>query len=192
MARILPRFGLLLLGLALLLTMACSDKDSGMTEPSVVTTFNFQPSFTAQPATLSPEFLPGVACGSSNAFGTRIIVVVNGGSSVFLSGMNFRFIDRFGVTALPQVRAIPGPVPMTTPSVSIPTSNPIPPLGVAPLPTSAPIPFPANGNPTVLDFPFFLTFGCGVFSQGTLIVNVDTDDSTGRRHRSEFSVALGS
>ena len=192
MVRILPRFGLLLLGLSLLFTMACSDKDSGMTEPSVVTTFNVVPSFTSQPAMLSPEFLPGVSCGSSRAFGTRIIVVVNGGTNVFLNGINFRFTDRFGVTAFPQVRAIPGPVPMTTPSVSIPTSNPIPPLGVAPLPTSSPIPFPGNGNPTASDFPFFLTFGCGVFSQGTLLVNVDAGDGTGRTHRAQFSVPLGS
>ena len=192
MSRILPRFGVLLLGLALLVATGCSDSDSGMTEPSTVTTFNLVPSFTTQPSMLSPEFLPGISCGSSRAFGTRIIVVVNGGTNMFVKGIDFRFTDRFGVTALPQVRSIPGPVPMTTPSVSIPTSNPIPPLGVAPLPTSSPIPFPGDGNPTAADFPFFLTFGCGVFSQGTLIVNVDTGDHTGRTHRAQFTVPLGS
>jgi hypothetical protein len=193
MSRRFHRYGLLLLFLAMAFVIGCekSSRSVNVAGPTTFSTVSAQSAFTAQPTTLLPEFLPGFTCAGSRAFGTRIIIVVNDSSNLFLSGLNFRFRDRMGITALPQVIPIPGSSPLTMPIVSIPTSSPIPPLGVAPLPTAAPIPFAGNGNPIPSQFPFLLTFGCGLFAQGTLFVSVDAGDRSGRIQRTEFTVQVG-
>ena len=182
MFRRFPRYGLPLLILAFSITVACSDSDSTVTTPTPFTTV--QPSFTAQPATLSTEVLPGLVCTPYPPFGTRVIIVF-GERVTTLPSLRFRFTDRFGVIALPRVTAIPGSSPLTTPLGSIPTTSPIPTPGVAPLPTPPTVPFPGDGSPTSL--PYLLTFECGVFPEGTLVVSVDHD---GRK--SEMRLRVGS
>lgn len=188
-----PGCRLLLLFGVLLFTGACGASNSTMTSPSASATLAAAPSLSAEPATLSPEFLPQGACAANPPFGTRIIIIVNGGSRMFVHDMHFRFSDDFGGTALPRVSAIPGASPMTTPILSIPTSYPIPPLGAAPMPTTYPIPSPAASDATArTSMPFLLTFDCGVFSRGTLWVGVNTGDDTGKTHSSELRVRVGS
>src|SRR4029079_16678480 len=99
MFRGFPRYGVLLLFLALFSVSACDDAKvvatgpSGMpSDTSVQTTFSFQP------ATLHPEFLPGIPCVTGSAFGTRIIIVVSGETTVIVRGIGFRFTDSSGHT----------------------------------------------------------------------------------------------
>jgi len=175
MSRRSPRYGLALPILLLCFAVACSDTDSSVTATTAPTSFSVAHSITAEPATLLPEVLPGLVCTPYPPFGTRIIVVLNGGVTT-LPALRFRFTDRFGVTALPRVTPIPGSSPLTTPLGSIPTTSPVPPLGVPPLPSPPTVPFPGDGSPASL--PYLLTFECGVFPEGTLVVGVDLGGRT--------------
>jgi hypothetical protein len=199
MSRRLPTYGVLLLFLAILPT-ACDNVTVSTTHPSTLpaaadprTTFDFQPAW------LQPEFLPAVSCVGGSVFGTRIIVVVSGGTEVIVRGFGFRFTDHSGRTTLPSVRPIPGSSPLTTPVTSIPTTFPIPIPGVGPLPSASPIlvpgfppingvRVPAGGS---LTFPFFLTFDCGIVPAGMLFVGIDQADGHGRMGTSELRVSVG-
>jgi len=142
--------------------------------------------FTAEPATLHAEFLPGVGCLTTPAFGTRIIVIVNGGTNVALHGVRFRFTDRTGLTALPMVTTVSGST-STVPAGSIPPVGGIPIPGVAPLPSASPIPIPGSSQ----SFPFFLTFGCGFQPDGILVVSADSTNGSGIMHTTDLRMRLG-
>ena len=196
MFRGFPRYGVLLLFLALFSASACDDAKVVATGPSgMPSDTGVQTTFSFQPVTLHPEFLPAVPCG---AFGTRIIVVVSGGTTVIVRGIGFRFTDRNGHTTLPLVKPIPGSSPLTTPLTAIPSTFPIPTPGVGPLPEASPIPVP--GFPPIkgvsvpaggsLTLPFFLVFDCGVITDGTVVVAVDHADDRGRMGTSEMRVRL--
>lgn len=192
------KYGVLLLFLGLVFATGCDDNKDSMTVTSPSPVAVTQTGVSVEPAALQPEFLPGFSCRSNRAFGTRIIVLVGGRNDVLLRGLRFRFTDRFGFNALPQVALIPGPSPMTTPPVSIPSSSPIPLPGIAPLPT-APVPIPGSTPVSALfipagaprTFPFFLTFGSCPFSEGTLFVTVDAGDRNGTMQSSEMRVRVG-
>jgi len=175
-------FGALLLCLALGSLTAC-DSFHNATGPSsslsTAATFRFEPS------TLRPELVNGTSCVAFSPFGTRIVIVVSPGSDVILLSLHFRFTDRFGATALPRVS-------------SNPASGQIPQLGVAPLPTTSPIPIP-NSSPLTgfmvpagssQRLPFLLTFDCGVSDDGTLVVSVDTADMRGRPQTTQLQVRV--
>ena len=155
-------------------------------------------SFRFEPATLRPEGVSGISCVGVPAFGTRIIVIFGG--DVVLSGLRFRFTDRFGVNALPRVMAIPGSSPLSVPISAIPSSFPIPIPGIAPLPMNSPIPIPGSSSfnglsvpaGTSRHLPFFLLFECGVASGGTLFVGTEVAEPGGTVQKSEFPVRVGS
>jgi len=186
MSRRFHKFGLAVLFLGLVFAIGCDDdKPASMTSPSETQPIlGLQQGFSVEPAALRAEFLNGISCSPNRAFGTRVIVIISGGND--LRGVRFRFTDRFGFTAFPQVGVLPVPGLMTQPPVSAPTSQSVPPLGAAPLPpTGVSVPFGASQQ-----FPFSLTFGCGPFSQGTLFVSVDTRDRNGMNHSSETRLPL--
>ena len=201
MSRRFPRYGVLLLFLATLST-ACDKTTTRVTAPTTLAAMQsgVETTFTTQPATLRPEFLPGVSCIASPAFGTRVLIIVSGQRDAILRGLRFQFTDRLGVTALPAVSPIPGTSPLTVPPLAIPAASPIPFPGVAPLPSSAPISIPGSSpiNGTLvpanssLTLPFFLTFGCGLFSDGTLVVFADESDMTGHERTSRLTLKVGS
>ena len=194
------RYGVLLLAfLALGATAACdSNRNTAVVPSTLPPTFSPGTSFNFEPATLRAEFLPGTICVGGPGFGTRIIIIVNGG--VILSGLQFRFTDRFGVNALPRITPIPGSSPLTVSASTIPTSFPIPTPGLAPLPSTSPIPIPGFSPVTGLmvpagtsqQLPFFLIFDCGVSPVGILFISAEVVDPSGRIQKSESQVRVGS
>ena len=186
MSRSFPWSGLPLLCLAILSASACSSGSSGATGPTALTVESGTgSSLTAEPATLRPEFLPDLSCSNSRPFGTRIIVVVSGGSQLSLRALRFRFVDRFGISALPNVRVIPGSSPMTVPVTMIPPLMGIPIPGLAPAPAST-----MSQLSNAQRFPFFLAFGCGLSANGVVSVGADTIDGMGRAATRELSVPM--
>lgn len=185
---------------AALLAAACDRTNVSLNTPTALTdTMVTDASFGVQPATLRPEFLPVTSCVAFRAFGTRIVIVFNGRGDVIVRGLRFRLTDRFGVNSLPRVTGIPGSSPLTAPFSTIPSSAGIPIPGVAPLPVTSAIPIPGASplNGMLLpaggsrSLPFFLSFDCGVRSEGTVFVSVDAADGTGRLQTSELRVRLG-
>lgn len=193
------RFPSLLLALlALGATIGCESARITVGGPSPVaasltagTTFNFEP------ATLRAEFIPGISCIGSPAFGTQVIVIVGGESSVILNGLRFRYTDRFGVTAFPNVAFSPAQS----------TGSTIPLLGPIPIPATSPIPMPGTspisipGASPLNDLAlaagtsrlcFLLRFDCGVASQGTLLVQTTVSEANGKTQSSEYRVRVGS
>jgi len=185
MSRRFHRYGLLLLFLALA-AAACSSNSSTATSPTAPTAGSGGSGLSAEPVMLRAEWLPDVPCSSSRAFGTRVVVVVSGGSGLSVRSLRFSFTDRFGVRALPQVRMIPGSSPMTIPVTMIPPLTGIPIPGQAPPPAST-----MSQASNAQRFPFFLTFGCGLSTNGVVSVSTDTIDGMGRVETREISVPLG-
>ena len=184
-----PGYGLLLLAILLVFTAGCDDARNVTTAtgPSgaIASGTGIQSAISAEPAALRPEFLPGMSCRSNRPFGTRVIIVIDGRNDVSLHRLRFRFVDRFGVTAFPnQIQT--GVFPMTQPPVSIPSSSPIPIPGLATLPPEGVfIPFGASRT-----LPFFVSFGCGAFAQGTLFVMFDAKFGPAPMQTSELRVRV--
>jgi hypothetical protein len=185
-----PKYVLVPLTLLLAASIACDRTTASPTTPAPGAGA-LKLSFTAEPLVVRPEFLPGSSCTSRPSFGVRITVVLGSGEDVILRGLRFSFTDRFGERALPDV--------FPTPEGSfIPSSPPVPFPGVASLPTRGPIPIP--GSPpidgvlvsalTSRELPFFLRFGCGVFPDGTLLIDGDLNDRNGRPDRAEMRVVV--
>lgn len=167
-----PMYGLL--GVLLAGSTACEATNTQGTAPSKVSSTAPLPvSLAVEPSALRPEFLFDRSCTKARPFGTRVIVVV-GGSEISVRSIRFRFTDRFGTGALPRVSAISGADPLTAPMPSITTAMPNPVAGIAPLPSPSPIPIRGSSQ-----FPFFLTFGCGVAAHGDLLIAVDTKGPDG-------------
>ena len=201
MSNRLHQYSVLLALLMLGATAGCDRDRSTVAQPfSPSPSFGTGTSFGFEPGTLRPELIPGTFCVAGQAFGTRIIIVVNPGGDVILSGLRFRFTDRFGVNSLPRVTPIMGSSPLTATISAIPAVSPIPTPGVAPLPVTSPIPIPGlssvNGlmvpARSSLQLPFLLSFDCGVVSAGVVFVIVDLTEPNGRLQTSQFSVQLGS
>lgn len=157
-------FAPLMLLLASVMTSACNETPASPTEPG-----EWAPaSLTAEPATLTPEFLHSQTCSIRPAFRVRLSVILRSGGTVILSGLRFHFIDRFGERILPRV------TPISTPPFgsTLPSSSPVPIPGVAPLPSSTAI----SGA-----LPFFATFDCNVLPDGILVVVGDVKDAGTQR-----------
>lgn len=195
------RYGVLLALLVLGATTGCESQRDSVAGPSSLSSgMSMGSSFRFEPATLRPEVVSSTSCVAVPAFGTRIIIIVGAGSDFVLRGLRFSFTDRFGVNALPRVAAIPGSSPLSVPATAIPSSFPIPFPGIAPLPMTSPIPIPGsspvNGLSvpagSSLHLPFFLSFDCGIASEGTLLVGTDVAEPGGRLQTTEFRVRVGS
>ena len=201
------RYGVLLLAfLTLGVATGCDRDRSPVPVPtSIPSSFAPGTSFNFEPATLRSELVPGTICVAGPAFGTRIIIIVNGGvivsgGGIILSGLQFRFTDRSGLNTLPQVTPIPGSSPFSVSASTIPASVPIPMPGIAPLPMTSPIPIPGSSNVNGLmvpagssqQLPFLLRFDCGVAPEGILFISADVVDPNGRVRRSESQVRVGS
>ena len=184
-----PGYGLLLLAIVFVSVTGCDDARNVTTATSpsgaVATGTGVQSAITVEPAALRPEFLPDASCRSNRPFGTRVIIVIDGRNDVSLHRLRFRFTDRFGMTAFPnQIQT--GVFPMTQPPVSIPSSSPSPIPGLAPLPPEGVfIPFGASRT-----LPFFVSFGCGPFAQGTLFVMFDAKFGTQPMQSSELRLRV--
>jgi hypothetical protein len=185
-----PKYAPIMLTLLLTASVACNRTSAAPTTPAPAGSA-LKPSFTAEPLVVRPQFLAGSSCTTRPAFGVRITIVLGSGEDVILRGLRFSFRDRFGERTLPEV--------FPTPEGSfIPTSTPVTFPGVAPLPTRAPIPIP--GSPpidgvlvsalTSRELPFFLRFGCGVFPEGTILIDADLNDRNGRPDRAEMRVRM--
>jgi hypothetical protein len=185
-----PKYAAGLLTLLLAASSACDRITASPTTPAPAGGA-LKRSFTAEPLTVRPEFLPQGSCTGRSPFGVRITVILRSGEDFFLRGLRFSFTDRFGGRSLPDV--------FPTPEGSfIPSSPPVPFPGFAPLPTRGPIPIP--GSPpsegllvdagTVRQLPFFLRFGCGFFPDGTIVIAVDLNDRNGRPDRAEMEVRV--
>ena len=149
---------------------------------------------TAEPATVSPEFLPTPFCPRFSPFGARFALVVRPGQDLILRVVQFQFVDRFGGRTFPSV------IPLDTtafPPSSLPGSPPIPTPTPSTLPSSGPVPIPSSPFSPLLipagtfrEFPFLLQFGCGVPAEGTVVVSLEFTDRRGTAESSELRVRI--
>jgi hypothetical protein len=177
-------FGVLVL--AGLLSASCSDVvPTGPTESP-----RAQPlSLAAEPAQVTPEFLPpnDVVCAGARPFRTRFVLVLGGIGGFVLQDLRVGFTDPFGVISVP---AVVGASRLGSMNGSLPPN---------PLPTSTPIPFPTTGPNTGLipstsiseRLPVILEFGCHVRPHGTIVVTAGTRDRGGRRGDHRLTIDVG-
>ena len=185
-----PTYAPVVLALLLTASVACNRTAASPTTPAPAGGA-LKRSFTAEPLIVRPEFLAGSSCTTRSSFGVRITVTLGAGEDLILRGLRFSFTDRFGDRALPEVFPAPH-------GSFIPSSSPLPFPGVAPLPSRGPIPIP--GLPpidgllvsarTSRELPFFLRFGCGLFPEGTILIDGDFNDRNGRPDRAEIRVSV--
>jgi len=184
--RVSPIISAFILTIASLSLAACDDNGSEV-NPGILTGPGAVSSIlvTAEPASMTPEFLSSPSCHSHPPFRGRLSVKVRSGHDRSLHDMRFVFRDRFGIRAFPTVVLIP--------SMTFPTGTPVP------LPTSSPVPIPGHvpiGGTLVSSSllngqVFLLSFDCGVRAFGTLFVEVETTDQRGTIDVSQTSVAVG-
>lgn len=189
----LPKYVPVFLVLALAVTACGADNALSPAAPSKV---GVQASaFTAEPDTVVPQFFPGPFCPQFNPFGVSFVVIVRPDDDVFLSGMRLHMVDRFGRTAIPHVVPFHGTtpaLPINAGPITIPTSPTVP----TPVAQTIPIPGASGFDPLLIQrgsshrLPFFLQFGCGVPSDGTVFVDFDLSDRRGRRDTSQVRVRL--
>jgi hypothetical protein len=178
---------------ALATSAGCVNGDSnGLTGPGETGDIvAFAVLLSADPWKLAPEFRHDRHCSVHPPFGARLAITVRPVRHVKLHRMRFKFVDHFGRTAVPTL------VP-----VGVPSSPPIPIPGASAvtIPSTSPIPIPGSFSfsgqffpgGTSHRFPFFLEFGCGVASVGTLSIDVDSEDQNGNFDNSRVSVEIGS
>jgi hypothetical protein len=165
--------------LVMLAATACSDDNPvDVTAPTAAPSL----SLTAEPAVVTPEFLPPIGLCTAPSFRTQFVVVLGGTGGVAVTGLFVNFNDFLGFAAVPTV--IPAAQFRTTTQTSA---------------ARIPVPFPASGPndglsvPTGVPqrIPVTLLFGCHVRPRGTIIVSADTRDNRGRKGTSRFSVQVG-
>lgn len=198
--RSLPSFGLLVLSLSTIATVACNRMDVAFntTGPAPLSaSVSVSGSFGVEPSIIHPEALPGT-CGTHSPFGLRLGITIRGGEEVILRGVRFAFEDRAGTRALPQVTPIPSlSAPLPAPA-TLPSSSPVTMPGTAPLPATASIPIPGGSSINGLlvpagsqrRFDFFLQFTCIVFPQGEVVVVIDSARRSGSFETSELRVPV--
>lgn len=201
MNRWLPGFGVPVLGLLLLPSVACDTSTiaTSATAPAAVTAAGgTQVSFGLEPSTLRPEALPD-RCGTHGAFGLRLGLRVRGGDDLILTGLRFFYIDRGGSRRFPEVIPIPDLSATGYPFGGIPASSTVSTPGVAPLPTATPIPLPGSpasvtgllirpGSHPRLDY--FLRFGCVPIGRGVIVGEIESADRDGTRRSTEVRAGV--
>jgi hypothetical protein len=197
----LPSFGVLVLPL-FVLTSGCNGTDVSFnaTGPApLAASVTINSSFGIEPARLRSEIVPG-ACGAVSASGIRIGVVVRGSDEVVVQSLRFVFEDPDGRRRLPDVIPIPSLASPLPSGQTIPSSFPTPLPGVAPLPPATTIPIPGASPVTGVlvqagshrELDFLLHLGCGVVTDGQLIVVIEAADRQGRSGTSELRARVGS
>lgn len=148
------RYAPLLLLLATVSAAGCEQTSDSPTAPELR---GLQPaSITAEPVSARPEFLPSLNCSGLPAFG--VVVVINPRRpNVVLTGLEFVFVDLFGVRTIPDILPFSS---RSSTAGSIPTASAVPLPGIAALP-----PLPLSEPMT-----FLARFGCGVRPEGTLSI----------------------
>ena len=198
----LPGFGLLVLSLLVFTTTACNRLDVAFsaTGPAPLTAnVSLSAAFDVEPSIVRPEILPG-SCGTHSPFGVRLGLAIRGSEDFILRSVRFSFEDRFGARTLPDVMPIPSLSSPLPAGAALPSSSPVSVPGIAPLPAATSIPIPdgspitgmlvPGGSPRSLHF--FIRFGCGIVSRGTILIIIDAADRHGRFETSELRVPLGS
>ena len=153
-------------------------------------------SISAGPITIDTGILTSSACPTRFGFGLNLTIIVRGGSGGRLRVITFEFVDRFGRHARPDVIDT---LPQPGASTSMPTASPIPFPTPASLPSTGPLPLPGSmplqslivAGDAPRPLPFFLRFGCGVMSEGTLVIIVEGTDTTGAPFKSELQLQVG-
>jgi len=171
--------------LAGLISTSCSD--AVPTEPTA-SAKALPVSIAAEPARVTPEFLPSVvpSCGGRRPFRTRFAVILGTLDSV--QTLDASFTDRSGVVVAPAV--IPASdlftgSMMTSPPIRLPTSTPIPfPTTLATIDLSTPA-------GTSQRLPVTLEFGCHVQPLGTIVITAGTRDHRGRRGDHRVTIGVG-
>jgi hypothetical protein len=150
------------------------------------------PRVTVEAAEVTRESAPFVGCPAGTPFRLRVVVLVSADQDVSIRGLGFDFLDLQGTISAsrltPTSVAPFGGTSLPSSPVSLPSSVPVP------IPSSFPVPIPgamslSAGVPRTL--PFFLDFGCGVASVGTLGISIDTVDSREIVGTSRASVPVG-
>jgi hypothetical protein len=144
----------------------------------------------ATPDPLAPEYIPWTGCTAEQPFGLRFVVTVGGPPHVALRQVRFGFRDRFGHHFRPVIAASSGgqqfpnagPIPFPSPSSS---------GSSIPFPSATPLMAVVSSVGTSRTLPVSMSFPCGVFASGTLIIIGDFDDH-GRSGSSEVRVRVGS
>jgi hypothetical protein len=200
MARSLPNFGVAVLFVSLLVTTGCNSTQAefSLTGPApLVATANIHSSFGVEPSSVQPEFFRSGSC-VGQSFGARVGIRVHGDRDVILRSLRFTHVDPRGMRSLPDVLSIPTlstPVAFTG---NMPNSSPVSVPGFAPLPSATVIPLPGSSSISgvVISagssrlFPFFVKFGCGVITDGVIVIVVDAGDRDGKFSTSELRVAV--
>ena len=173
--------------LATLAVAACGEHNSvAVTAPTEAQSLRL----TAEPASITPEFLVRHVCPAAPAFRTRFVIIVSGTDGLIVTGLHVGFVDRLGINVLPTVltdglNTSGSGSSLRTPPIPLPSSMPIP------IPTSGP-----NDGLSVFTgrterVPVTLEFGCNVRPHGTILVDADTRDHRGRSGRSRLTVEVG-
>ena len=200
MSRRLPSFGVPVLCLVLLPSMACDRTavEFNATGPAPLNAnIHIGASLGVEPATLRAEALPGI-CGSTIRSGLRLGIRVHGDHDVIVRGLKFLHISSAGASTFPEVIPIPNLAAPVYPMSDIPSSSPLTIPGVAPLPTSTTIPIP--GAPALSGvlippgshgrFDYLLRFGCVEITGGEIVVFIDLADRNGKPGSAEKRVRV--
>ena len=131
-------------------------------------------SLTATPDSLEPEFIPWNGCSADRPFGLRFVIGVDGPPHVALRQLRFGFRDRFGNHFRPIVAANFGGTPIANVG-PIPFPSPTSTGSTIPLPSSTPLMAVITSVGSSRTIPVSMSFPCGVFSSGTLVVIGDFD-----------------
>lgn len=187
----LPKYVPLFLVWALAVSGCGNAGDASPTAPSAVDDVVF----TAEPATIAPEFLSGPGCRGFRPFGARMRITARSRHDLFIRSSRFHFVDRFGVRTVPTTHLDASnppflhPLPVPTP-VTTPTSGPVPIPGVT-IPTPGGSTFDGflllSGSRAVV---FFLQFGCGIPADGTLFGELDFRDHRGTWSKSHVRARI--
>jgi hypothetical protein len=192
------KYGVSLLFLAAAGAAACERSGASPTVPTVISS-EPQSVLATEPQMLRPEIVPGNSCVGQPAFGTRVVVLVGGRTDVRVRGLRFHFTDRVGFNTVPHVTTFSSSTALSTSPIPTPPPTPIPSSMPIPLPSTSPIPIPGMTSGQDLfvrggrthPIPCLLTFACGVWSDGVLVIAVDMAGETGAFTTSELRVRVG-
>ncbi len=171
--------------LALTVTFGCGGGNSSTTptgpSPTAKSTQGTN-ALTIDPATLRPEFLPGIACNGFLPFAMHLkLIVVPSPFGRFVNSISFFFVDSRGVRVVPF--AIPGPVEGGITSTLIPSAGPIL------VPGQVSSIFFVNPSSTAV-VPFALRFDCGFAPTGLLSIGVQMTDPLGQPMFAQLGVSV--
>jgi hypothetical protein len=159
-----------LLVAALLLSASCSDDDARMTatQPSLIG--GPLVGVTAAASTVFAQPVNNPICPTVTPFNVSpaVVVTANSPSEVIVTSIRVVFTDTSG-RRLPQVTLPNFPVTLPAPGPTLQFGD---------------------SRPTVRTFSFDMGLGCGIGTQGTVVIIVDTMNPQGRRSSQQVSVSV--